>query len=220
MSSSLLSRFSGLALIAGGMIGAAAQGFHPQEPTDPLNVPLHLVLFFGVVLVLLGLPGVLARQEGKPGVLGLIGGTMAFFGLAMMDLPHSILEFSLLPALTGDPSLRPLLDGEGPLFKGIEQSPFGIVNTLAGPLMLLGFPLLGAAILRACSLPRWVAFVIFGCTVGIVIALFVPFFQSLPFPVLLYLEPLALGYALLATKGNAQQNAPVRVAPLAAPSGD
>jgi hypothetical protein len=220
MRSSLLPRFSGLALIAGGAIGTFAQAFHPAEVTDPLTVPLHLVLFFGVVLVLLGLPEVLGRQEGRAGAPGLIGGTMAFFGIAMFDLPHTVLVFSLVPALSGDASLRPLLDEGSPLLTGIDQSPFGIVNSAARLLMLFGLPLLGITILRTRTLPRWTGLVILGGIAGILVSIVVPALQTLPIGVLLYVQPLALGCALLAEKGSAPQHAMVRTTPIVVPSGD
>src|SRR4051794_34764665 len=218
--SRMFSRLSAVALIVGGTIGTLAQVFHPEEPTDPLNVPIHVVLYFGVLLVLFGLPGILTYQGSKVGALGILSGIVAFFGLAMMDLPHAALEMSLVPALTGDASLRPLLREDGPLSIGINNSPFGVVNTLAGPLMLIGFSLLGAAILRSRVLPRWTAWVIFGGTAGIVASLTLPFLQPFPAGVLLYIQPLVLGYTLFTEKTGARRAAPLRIAPAIAPRGD
>src|SRR5437588_8666172 len=103
MSTASLWRLCGVPLLLGGLIGAVCQYLHPDTANNSLFVPLHLALFAAVMLVLLGLPALVARQIERSGPLGALGGACLFVGLACVDLLHSVLVFGMLPALASDP---------------------------------------------------------------------------------------------------------------------
>jgi hypothetical protein len=97
------------------------------------------------LLVLLGLPGLYAAQRGGMGRLGLAGFLTAFSG-------------TYLIAVTGNFGfLAPILAKQSPaVLDSINQySPVVIVNGLAAILFMLGYILLGVAMIRSATMPRW-----------------------------------------------------------------
>ena len=78
ISVSTLFRLSGFALLVALPVQVAGLAMHPPgervvDLLTPLQGPAHLVLFVSWFLVLLGLPGLYARQADRAGLLGLIG---------------------------------------------------------------------------------------------------------------------------------------------------
>jgi hypothetical protein len=157
MPTSTLLRLAGVPLTLGGIIGAIVVAIHPHELTDPINAPVHLALFFGALLVLLGWPAVLARQSGRIGILGPLGFVLVFIGLAIDDITHSVLDFSVVPVLAADPSTRPLLSPDSVTTAALMHGPFGLMQMLGLPLIVLGLLAFGVATLRARIIPAWPA---------------------------------------------------------------
>jgi hypothetical protein len=101
------SRMTGASLIAGGVIAGTAHLFDSSPPADPallaryiqLSEPIHLLLFAGATLVLLGWFGQYALECSGTGVMRLLGFASVFFGILLGDLLHCTLEFSVLPVL-------------------------------------------------------------------------------------------------------------------------
>lgn len=198
MSNSILFRLSGIALILGGLLGAAAVALHPSNNIDPVNVPVHLALYTAVMLVAVGLPGLYARQAAQAGVTGLIGTIVVFFGLVFADPIHSVALFTVVPLLASDPATRPLLAGPPPGLMGPLM--------IAFPILLIGLLVMAVGFLRAGIFPRWPAAVAFA-TVIMVIAGFAisgPIPDGSPVaeigPALLYLTMAAYGYVLAANQ--------------------
>lgn len=98
---------SGLALILGGLLTAVAHLYHIEPPSDPaqwaqyarLSQPLHLVLFSGGTLVLLGWFGQYGLHSSRTGAAGLLAFFLVFLGILLADLLHCVLEFSVFPVL-------------------------------------------------------------------------------------------------------------------------
>src|SRR5690348_7193643 len=107
MSYSLYSRFSACSLILGGISAALAHIARPEQPADPsllfhyaeVSQPIHVLLFGGSVLVLLGLPvaNLLRDRFGK--LLVSAGSLFLYLGILFADTLHCILEFSVFPVL-------------------------------------------------------------------------------------------------------------------------
>lgn len=198
MSSSILFRLSGIALILGGLLGTTAVALHPSNNIDPANIPVHLALYTAVMLVGLGLPGLYARQARQAGLTGLIGTIVVFFGLVFADPIHSVAEFTVVPLLASDPATRPLLAGPPPGLMGPLM--------IAIPVLLIGLLVMAVGSMRAGILPRWPAALAFA-TVIMVVAGFAtsgPVPDSSPVseigPALLYLTMAAYGYVLAANQ--------------------
>lgn len=186
MPSSAFTRLSSLALVIGGLLATVAMIFHRPDLGDPLNVPVHLALYTGVMVALLGLPGLGAKLATRSPRLGLAGATALFLGLAFEDPIHSVLTFTAIPVIASDPATRPLLDGPPP---GL----MGPIQMLAIPVLFAGLILLAIAIWRTGVLPRWLVIPLIGTVLLIPLA-----FADTPFgivgPVLLYLSLVALGW--------------------------
>src|SRR5262245_36286295 len=100
---------SGVSLIAGGTAGIVAHilhlQYHPAHPAELLpyiakSEPVHVLLFAAVLLVMFGLPGLVAPQGEKSTTLvGLAGVVLVFFGLMFGEGMHCVLEFGIYPAM-------------------------------------------------------------------------------------------------------------------------
>src|SRR5689334_22898103 len=88
MSSTTLYRLSGISLFWGGGLIAFGYIFHPADNPAYLAtlamILVHLMIFFGVFLLLLGWIGMYARQSSRAGIWGLAGMLLLFFGLLML----------------------------------------------------------------------------------------------------------------------------------------
>jgi hypothetical protein len=147
-----LLRWSGLALVAAGVLMVVATLLHPNRETaativasEPRLVAAHVVYTVAWLLVLLGLPGLYAAHRGGMGPLGLGGFLTAFSG-------------TYLIAVTGNFGfLAPVLARQSPaVLDSINKySPVVIVNGLAAILFMIGYVLFGVAMIRTGALPRW-----------------------------------------------------------------
>ena len=147
-----LLRWCGLAVMTGGVLMVVATLLHPSRETattivasEPRLVAAHVVYTVAWLLVLLGLPGLYAAQRGGMGRLGLAGFLTAFTG-------------TYLIAVTGNFGfLAPVLAKHSPaVLDSINQySPVMIINGLAAILFMVGYILLGVAMIRTATLARW-----------------------------------------------------------------
>jgi len=173
MSAAKLSRLSGLSLLLGGSLSIVYLFMHPESDGlayygDPTTALSHLVGFVSVLLILLGLPGLYARQAERAGILGLVGTLLVFFGLAMLDGTHNVIDSTVTPTLAKIPDAEPLLAEGGSLQEAMEGGLHGTLVSVWGPALLLGLTLLGISTLRAGVLPRWAG------ALPIIAAFFVP----------------------------------------------
>jgi hypothetical protein len=163
MTSATLFRLSGLSLLVSGLVAATIHLvvlFAPQvidpHAHDPLTVHIYLVASTAVLLLILGLPGLYARQAARAGLAGLAGTILIFFSIAILDGTHEVIGTAFWPALAADPATAPLLAaGE----QAVQRGPLGVLIPLGALLLIAGFLLLGFATLRARVLPRWLGVV-------------------------------------------------------------
>ncbi len=90
MSTSSLIRWSGLALVLGGLLVAAHLLSHPDTQVAGAHLAMssgwsisHSLHFYGAIFVLLGVVGLYARQADRAGGLGVIGFVLALIGAGL-----------------------------------------------------------------------------------------------------------------------------------------
>jgi hypothetical protein len=149
MSSQLLYRLSGLALIIGSIFYAVSSPF-----LDPLHLPADAVGLAGSYLIVLGLPGLYIRQADKAGILGLIGFVCLFVSLIEL----SVVEYTYVVTV-------PITALQLP-----PPLPFNVPFPI---FLLLGMVVFGIATIRAGVLSRVVGIAFFVNVVVILIGLFV-----------------------------------------------
>lgn len=159
-----LARPAGLALMAGCVLAAigfvaislAAPGSSDDRYGDPLWQPLYGVLLAGSVLVVLGLPAVLAVHGRAFRRLTLVGYVGIFAPLVMLNVAETTIEAFVMPYL--------LHHGGIP-----SQTPAGL-NAYEGVALLLylvGSVCLAVAVFRARVLPWWVGAALLASVVSV-----------------------------------------------------
>jgi hypothetical protein len=146
-----LLRWSGLALVAGGLSMAVATALHPsrETPTTIVEaevrlVAAHALFTLSSLLVLLGLSGLYGAASVRMGRLGLVGFLAAFTG-------------TMLIAVSGNFGfLAPVLAAESPqTIDAINRYlPEVALNGVAFGGFVVGFVLLGVAMVKTASFPR------------------------------------------------------------------
>ena len=213
MPNAWLYRLGSLALILGGVLGAAAHILHLEAPPDPaqlaqyahLSQPLHLVLFAGGLLVLLGWFAQFAFQSMASGITGLLAFLCLFFGILFADLLHCVLEFSIFPLLIASvPYATPALAETT-----YRSTPFALLQNAGQVLVLLGVPLAALSIFRSHILPAWSALP-FALTSVLMIMAFAPRTSALVGPhyvTALYFSMITLGVTLLRVTSRRRSSA-------------
>jgi hypothetical protein len=146
-------RLAGLALMAGCVLAAA--GFlgltvaidwsSDSRFGAPLWQPLYGVLLAGSVLVVLGLPAVLAVHGHASRRLTLVGYVGIFAPMVMLNVAETTIEAFVMPYLAGHGGIP-------------AETPAGL-NAYEGVALLMlivGVVCLSIAVFRARILPRWV----------------------------------------------------------------
>ncbi len=152
MWTSSLIRWSGLALMLGGLLVAAHLLSHPDTQVAGAHLAMspgwsvsHSLHFYGAVFVLLGVVGLYARQADRAGRLGVIGFVLALIGAGLYVGTGMITAF-----------VWPLLGAEAPSLTEAASPAFRLLIIPATGLFFgLGFLTLGIATMRAGVLPRW-----------------------------------------------------------------
>lgn len=178
MSMRLRCWLAGTTLLVGGVMAGSCHLLNSDSTTDvaqlamnaPLRGPIHLALFAGGMLVLLGWFGYYSLETSRSGAVGLAF-VCLFLGIIWADLLHSILEFSIFPVLAAvapyalprlaDATYRSvpvsmLLEaGECLLFVGVPAAAWAIYRSEAARAWPV-FPFALTAALQALALiPRW-----------------------------------------------------------------
>jgi hypothetical protein len=146
-----LLRWSGLALVAGGLLMAMATVLHPnrETPTTIVQaevrlVAAHALFTLSSLLLLLGLPGLYGAASVRMGRLGLVGFLAAFTG-------------TMLTAVSGNFGfLAPVLATESPqTIDAINRYlPEVALNGVAFGGFVVGFVMFGMAMTKTASFPR------------------------------------------------------------------
>jgi hypothetical protein len=147
-----LLRWSGLALVAGGLLLAVASVLHPSRETpatilqaEVRLVAAHVLFTLSSLLVLLGLPGLYGVHSARMGRLGLVGFLGAFMG-------------TMLVAVSGNFGfLAPVLAAEAPATIDTINAyqPEVALNAVAFVGFVVGFILFGMAMVKTATLPRF-----------------------------------------------------------------
>src|SRR5438309_2938708 len=149
-----LLRWSGISMMAGGACIVIFVLVHPQGEFTPAVMAgtqaqvAHTFHFVGATLAAFGLAGLLAHQVERHDRLALVGVIVAFFG-AVWFSGLGVLSFAGLPFIAKhDPAL---LLATGAFWNDAPNPVFllGLVS------FVLGFVVLGVALLRGKGLPRW-----------------------------------------------------------------
>ena len=151
LESARLLRWSGLALVVGGVLLAVATPLHPSRETattiiasEVRLVASHMLSTLSSLLVLLGLPGLYLAHHGGMGRLGLAGFLGAWSG-------------TYLIAVSGNFGfLAPVLAKESPAVIDaiLNYPPVVGLNALAVIGFVVGYALFGIAMTRTATLPR------------------------------------------------------------------
>jgi hypothetical protein len=146
-----LLRWSGLALVAGGLLMVVATALHPSRETpatileaEVRLVAAHALFTLSSLLVLLGLPGLYGAASARMGRLGLVGFLAAFTG-------------TMLIAVSGNFGfLAPVLASQSPqTIDAINRYlPEVALNGVAFGGFVVGFVLFGVAMAKTASFPR------------------------------------------------------------------
>jgi hypothetical protein len=146
-----LLRWSGLALVAGGLLMPVATVLHPSRETpatilaaEGRLVAAHVLFTLSYLLLLLGLPGLYAAASVRMGRLGLVGFLLVFLG-------------TMLIAVSGNFGfLAPVLAAQSPAtIDAINRyPPEAALNGVAFAGFVVGFVMFGVAMARTASFPR------------------------------------------------------------------
>lgn len=161
MTSTQLHRLGGAALIAALPLQLIGFLLHPATEELPGVLqgtygPSHLILFISWLLAMLGLPVLYAAQAHRAGKLGLVA-FVATMGATAYHLYLTLYEASAIPAVATHPAAESLVGDGCALNHGA-----GALGPVAG-VLLLAFPLMGAATVRARVLPRIVGWLQIAC---------------------------------------------------------
>jgi hypothetical protein len=146
-----LLRWSGLVLVAGGLLMAVATVLHPSQETpatilqaEVRLVAAHVLFTLSSLLVLLGLPGLYGAESVRMGRLGLAGFLLAFMGTTLI-------------AVSGNFGfIAPVLAAESPAtIDAINvYLPVVALNGVAFGGFVVGFVMFGMAMAKAATFPR------------------------------------------------------------------
>src|SRR5579864_7622093 len=140
MSSTTSYRLSGVALILGSVLSIIyyvsevfINGPFPEALAGPVAVTGSLIGFIGSVFVLLGLPGIYARQMKPAGILGLLGFLFVWYVILFQGVLIPFTSVTVVPVIVTDAASRHLLTN-GPL---ASLDPFDYVNMVGATLGIL-----------------------------------------------------------------------------------
>lgn len=196
MSSVTLYRASGLTLLLGAALFIAGSMLSfAGAPLTPLWLAATGVWISGMVLLLLGMPGIIARQEPRAGWLGFAGFLLTFLGWFLLTSYYLVDNLIISPWLA---ALAPHVYAQWFFDPAVGVS-FHVANSLLG----VGGVLLGSATMRAGALPRWAGLLLIAAAV-VDLGSFVIGNLTTVAVGLLSLVLGWMGYALWTTKGEGE----------------
>lgn len=199
MSSTTSYRLSAVALLIGSVFSivyyfcqAFLGGNNPQTLTSTLSLVSNDIGLIGSMFLLLGLPGMYARQAGRAGILGLLGFLFVWYVTLFQGVMTPFTSVTIIPGLLAHQVTTSFATTPPPTW-----TPFFIVSMVG---QVLGILLLAIATLRARVFPRWIGWLLVA-TLVVGVVNFVPFFpealSSLP-AIIASIAMAGFGYALLA----------------------
>ena len=225
MSSTTLSRLSGISLLVGGLVGlvesllsAILYPGHQATAQQILSFPWMLLASLylaGFLLLALGLPGMYRRQAARTGGWGLVGFILILVGVLVGGILVGLIQVASMPQeALSDPKV----------FAAGSQLPmaaFVLGVLIPVLLMAVGAILLGIASLRARVFPRGAGVLLLVAGIIALVSLAVPsaienILEAL-WNGVFFLAFGWFGYALVA-QGKERVMAPERATPVAQPS--
>ena len=193
-----LVRLSGVALVLAGILMAFFPILHPNHDpagfANPIWVPVHLMPATSMILAILGLCGLLARQLTAAGRLGVVGFALAVVGSGMILMGSDVEAFII-----------PFVGLHAPeLMQGPPPAGWMEAEMLGDLIFGIGYLMLGIATFRAGALPRAAGALLavggLGVAFGAAVSQFVA--QPLLLGALLFgLAQVWIGYALWSDPG-------------------
>lgn len=197
MSTARLYRLAGLALLIGGVVSVIGYGVgtfqSDDSPTMVASAPylaMSLLNFIGAALIALGMPGMIARQADKAGILSVIGGVALMLVELIFGIGNEYVNLTIVPTLAAMPGAD------------ITTPPpmMGVFFNTGIVLVFLGSLTLGIATLRARVFPRWIGVVLLlGILAEVASAFDLPYVSNLA-PILLSVALLGVGWILVTTR--------------------
>lgn len=208
MSTNTSYRLSGAALLIGAALSIAnlvIQGWF-LTGTDlaailsPLDYASNEIAIVGGIFVLLGLPGMYARQAERAGILGLIGFVLVWYVTLMQSLVMPFANISFMSDM--DAHLIPA-KAETLMTLPPVLGPFFMVSMISEA---LGILLLAIAILRAGVFPRWIGWMLV-VTFALGVVSFAPFMPEAVSSLVGVVAHVAIGGVGVALLGQARSAA-------------
>jgi len=193
MSSTTLYRFSGVALLIGGVLAIIGQLLLiTADPGTPLWIPGSWLSLAGTLLVILGFPGLYFTQVDRAGLLGMIGFVVSFVGFLILVGIQTFDAF-VSPALAANAATKSMADTAAIL-------PLLAFELLCGLLLIVGPLLFGIATIRAGVLQRWAAIILIVGSVAAIITVALHNWNEIS-GAILYLAFACFGFLLLSKRG-------------------
>jgi succinate dehydrogenase hydrophobic anchor subunit len=200
MSAESVIRLSGLALVIGCVVSVVFRivgNLFYGSTTDYANQPVYItsgfVLAAASILLLLGLPGVIASRARGFGAVGLIGMALVFTAIIMVGV------FANLYSATVDPWLATRAPS---LANSFGPPAFFAYFNIAELVLVVGSVLLAIPVLRGRVSPRWPAIVLLlSVVIGVVFFFLIPSLPSTLGPSLMATVPDILLWVALAGLG-------------------
>jgi hypothetical protein len=194
-------RLSGATLLLGGLLCTVGYVLMPTTSRDPAVIPAGWLVFGGSVLLLISLPWFHVGQASRTGALGWWATVTICAGIALSQLPASVL-------MLAD---RHYLDDDS----NFHASAAGSAEFLGLIVLLVGVILMAVVTLRAGVYPRWAGWSLVAMVVLSLIVQFIPDLSTaLRYPAEDFFLVALLGAAMLTTRTGepAQQQVPVPAA--------
>jgi hypothetical protein len=173
MSSITSYRLCGIALLLGSVLSivyylseAFITGNDLASLTSPVSLIGSIISFIGSVLVLLGLPGMYARQAQRAGILGLLGFLFVWYVTLFQGIVIPFTNVTFIPLLASHSVGLSVVTTPPPTW-----TPFSIASMISE---VLGILLLAIATWRARVFPHWTAWLLIA-TLLVGVVSFVPF---------------------------------------------
>ena len=160
MTSVRLIRATGLVAIAAGLLFVAIQPMHPADTLGSVTTDawalIHYATLVMLLLFLVGILGIYARQVEETGWLGIVGLIVLSLGL-LITAALAFVEAFIEPLLADSGAafvegLLGMVEGSG---SAVDLGPITALWAVSSVLFPLGCLLFGVAVLRARILPRW-----------------------------------------------------------------
>ena len=194
-------RLSGATILLGGLLTAVGYVLEPTTGRDPIIVQSSWLIFSGTVLLLIGLPWFHVIQAARTGALGWWATVTMCTGLALSQLPMSLIGWADRQYLYTDTAFH--------------AGAAGTAEFLGLMVLLVGVILTAVTTFRAAVYPRWTAWCLVGVVAISLVCQFLPDLNTaVRFPSENFLLVALLGAAVMRSPRTvaAQNPAPVPVA--------